>query len=317
MNTLKTTPKYFFMWFGAIITLYLSVGSFSTLLFALINELFAGSGISGYSMYTSGMTIAVACLIIVFPLYIILMRIVNQMLRKNSELKNLWIRRWAVYLTIFLAGLGITIDLVVLVYTFLSGEELTAAFLLKVLAILIIFGAVFSYYLLDIRGYWENNEKMSKLFSAFVSIIVIASIICGFLIMGTPATQRKIRDDKTRIRDLGSIQLKIANYYNSKEEIPQELASLNDALADHYIKHDPATGESYGYSKIDDTTFKICATFELDSPVVDTEKADMSDWRVREIQKETEQWNHSAERTCFERKVDEDIYGIKPMRLVD
>lgn len=317
MNIPKTTPKDFFLWLGAIIALYFSVGSLTSLLFALINELCAGAGISGYSAYTEGMTFSVATLIIIFPLYIVFTRIVNQMVRKEPELKEIWVRRWAVYLTIFLAGLGILIDLVTLVYTFLSGEELTAAFLLKVLAVLLVFGAVFFYYLRDIKGYWQQNEKCSKRFGVFMSLVVIASIVASFFVMGSPATQRKLRDDSTRINDLQSIQYAIADYYNSKEGLPDELSDLSDGFSGRYIDSDPRTGESYEYIPGEGTSFVICATFELASPVIDKGKVDLSEWRIREMVKEVKQWGHKAERTCFEREVDEDVYGIKPMRLIE
>ncbi len=150
-----------------------------------------------------------------------------------------------------------------------------------------------------------------------MAVVVIASIIAGFFVIGTPSTQRKYRDDHTRINDLQQIQFGIANYYDAKEALPESLSDLNDAFSGGYVENDPKTGEAYEYTPLGGTQFELCATFELASPTIDEDKADMGDWQVRSLMQENEEWGHEAERTCFTREVDEDIYGIKPVRLID
>ncbi|MAJ97099.1 MAG: hypothetical protein CMI56_00605 [Parcubacteria group bacterium] len=309
---IKATPKDFFLWLGAMVALYLSVGSVVAVTFEYIERLVGSSSIIGYDPYSGGMQFAIASLIVVFPVYIILTRILNQDIRRNPEKKELWIRRWLVFLTVFLAGLALVIDLIVLLYTFLGGEQLTAAFLLKVVTIFVLFAGIFYYYLKDIHGYWENNEKQSKMVGGGVALVVLMTIISGFVIMGSPATQRALREDDQRIRDLQGIQSQVTEYYRTTEELPNSLEDLKDPLVGAYIQNDPATGEPYEYTATGKLTFELCATFALPLPEFNEKGIDPSDWRVRDLQQKAEDWGHGEGRTCFERTIDPD--RVKPYK---
>ena len=65
-----------------------------------------------------------------------LMRLIRKSIAADPSRKEIWVRRWALILTLFVAGVAIAVDLITLLTTFLSGEALTTAFLLKVLVIL-------------------------------------------------------------------------------------------------------------------------------------------------------------------------------------
>lgn len=303
----KVTPKDFFLWLGAMVALYVSVGSFIALSFEYIDRLVGSAAIIGYDPYTGAMRFAIASLIVLFPVYLFLTRKLNQDIRRNPEKKELWVRRWLVYVTVFAAGIGIVIDLVVLLYTFLGGEELTVAFLLKVLTVLVLFGGVFYYYLQDIRGTWERNEKRSKQIGATVSVVVVLAIIGGFFIMGSPQTQRDLRNDQQRIDDLENIQRQVTDYYRSTEELPETLEDLQDPLVGGYINTDPETGDAYEYRVIDDLTFELCATFALPLPEFSEAHIDRTDWRVRNALRQAQEWPHEQGRTCFERTIDPEL----------
>jgi uncharacterized membrane protein YraQ (UPF0718 family) len=60
------------------------------------------------------------------------------------------VRRWLTYLTLFLASTALVCDTITLVYHLLGGE-ITLRFLLKVLVVAAIAGAIFGYYLSDLR----------------------------------------------------------------------------------------------------------------------------------------------------------------------
>lgn len=59
-------------------------------------------------------------------------------------------RKWLTYLTLFVAGVALVGDLVVLVYNVLGGE-LTVRFILKVLTVAVIGGGIFTFFLSDMR----------------------------------------------------------------------------------------------------------------------------------------------------------------------
>src|SRR5690606_33871779 len=90
-------------------------------------------------------------LIIVFPLFIVLSSLTYQSYRNAPEKKHLWVRKWFIMLTLFIAGIVLAGDLVTLLYYFLDGRELTTGFLLKFLSVLLVSGGVFGYYLTDLR----------------------------------------------------------------------------------------------------------------------------------------------------------------------
>ncbi|MDP2650439.1 MAG: DUF5671 domain-containing protein [bacterium] len=313
----KVTPKDFFMWAGAMAALYVSIGSFVALMFEYIDRLAGDAAVLGYDPYSGGIQFAIASLVVIFPVYIALTRMLNQDIRRNPEKKELWVRRWLVFLAVFVAGIAMLIDLIVLINTFLGGEELTAAFLLKVLTVLLVAGGVFYYYLSDIQGKWDENEKMSKMIGAVVAVLVLISIVSGFFIMGSPYTQRKLGYDNTRISDLQNIQYQITDYYRNKQALPESLSDLQDPLQGNYIPNDPETNEPYEYNSLGDLTFELCATFGLPLPQVDPASVSAVDWRARELEQYAQNWPHDAGRTCFERTVDPDKYPplseVKPL----
>ena len=132
-DKIAVTPKDFFLWVGATIALYVSTVSLLALWFAYIDRLLGA--VPRYAdPFSTGIRIAVASLVVIFPLFILLTRMVHTDIRKHAAKSELWIRKWLLMLTIFGAGITMVIDLIVLLNTFLGGEELTPAFLTKVFA---------------------------------------------------------------------------------------------------------------------------------------------------------------------------------------
>ncbi|PCI28992.1 hypothetical protein COB52_02975 [Candidatus Kaiserbacteria bacterium] len=307
---MKVTPKDFFLWAGAMFALYFSVGSFMALMFEYIDRLVGNSAVIGADPYSGGMTFAIASLIVLFPVYIVLTRILQKDIRRDSDKKELWVRRWLIILTIFGAGVGLIIDLIVLINTFLGGEALTAAFLLKILTVFVLFGGVFYYYIQDVRGVWERNEAKSKKIGFAVSAILAVSIVAGFFIMGSPQTQRELRFDAQRIENLRMIQNEVTSYYRTAEKLPSSLETLKDPLVGSYIENDPETGDAYEYTVTGALTFELCATFNLPLTEVGAGTVSQGDWRIKELQRTAQDWAHDAGRACFEREVDPD--RLKP-----
>src|SRR3989338_2916868 len=118
-------------------------------------------------------------LIVAFPLLVVFTRVMNGRIREEASRMNLAIRKWLLFLTLFVAGAVIAGDLIMLVNTFLGGE-LTTRFLLKVLAVFIVFGSVFAYYLKDLRGYWREHEAVSKTVGWVGGGVMLALIVSCF-----------------------------------------------------------------------------------------------------------------------------------------
>lgn len=314
---IKTAPKDFFVFIGAMVALYASAVSLLNLLFEIINASFPDALNFSYDNFSSGMRWSIASLLIVFPLYIFLSWFINKDLNANPLKKNLGIRKWLTYLTLFVAGVAIITDLIMLINTFLGGE-ITARFAFKVLAVLIVAGAAFTYYLYDLRRDVGQKSGKMKMLVWVVSFGVLASIIGGFFIMGSPFTLRMKRFDERRVNDLQNIQSQVVNFYQRKGVLPNALDELKDPIAGFNIPLDPDTAVSYDYEKVADPltgqaslNFKLCSNFSLPSDaLIDSKNTARPMPITSEAFPINENWRHGKGTVCFDRKIDKDLYPI-------
>lgn len=296
-NTLS--PKNFFLQIGIIVALYASTISFLTFIFNIINTAFPDADIYSYNSYPDAIRYSISVLIVIFPLFLFLSRMHRKSM-SGVEGKESKLRKWLLFLTLFLTGVAIAVDLIVLINTFLGGRDFTTSFILKVLAVLIVSGTIFYFYLKDIKGYWNENFSKAKTFSYVVSAVVILSVIGGFFVIGSPATQRMKLNDAQRINDLSTIQYQVVNFYQFKGKVPSSLNELTDPISGIIIPNDPETGNEYEYKVISNLSFELCATFTL-SYNAKVDKMQVSTYYNNPID---ENWNHEAGRACFTRTID-------------
>jgi hypothetical protein len=305
----KMTPKDFFIYIATMAALYVSTFSLLALLFEYIDILFPDRLEMFHAEFSGAVRSSMASLIIVFPSYIALTHFLNRGLRRNPEKKGLGIRKWLIYLTLFIAGITIIVDLVVLVNTFLGGE-LTTRFILKILSVLIIIGAVFGYYLYDLKGKWEIEVRKSKIIGGIVSLLILASIVSGFFIVGSPQTQRLLRFDSEKVNALQNIQYQVVNYWQLKGNLPQTLADLEDPILGFVVPVDPQTGEEYKYAVLAGRTFELCAEFNKESAGSSFETTRLAKPIPvgGEFGFENANWQHGEGEKCFERTIDPDLF---------
>lgn len=149
----KTSPKDVFLHLLAIATLYTSATSFILLIFEYINVAIPDPLTVGYYSLSSSygsIRLYVASLIVVFPVFVFVSWFLNKSYNKFPEKRNLRVRKWLIYFTLFVAAIIIIGDLVTLIYNLLGGE-LTYRFLLKIITIFFVTGSIFGYYFADIR----------------------------------------------------------------------------------------------------------------------------------------------------------------------
>jgi len=153
METKKGGPKDVFFHLLAILTLYVAAANFITLIFQFIN-ISIPDPLNPYEYELEAahtlLRWAISSLIVVFPAYVGTTWFLNKAYSADPAKRNLRIRRWLIYFTLFVAALIILGDLVTLVYNLLGGD-FTSRFILKTLTILFVAGSIFWYYLADIR----------------------------------------------------------------------------------------------------------------------------------------------------------------------
>src|SRR3989338_668809 len=306
-------PRDVFLHLLAIITLVASAVSLGIVIFQCINVNFPDIISDPYfsrSGYLSMMRSALATFVIVFPVFVWVSWFLNKDVSKNPEKKELKIRKWLLYLTLFVAALVIIGDLVALLRSFLEGE-LSQRFILKVFSILFIAGSVFVHYLSELR---EKKYKFIRIFDWTVIVVVIVIIGSGFFIAGTPQSQRLTRFDERRVSDLQNIQWQIINYWQRKEYLPNNLNDLVDPICGFIVPVDPETGRGYEYVVIGDLSFKLCANFSTSSSEADTKTLFESAQRPVSVVDSKPYpdsysvWNHGSGMVCFERVIDPDLY---------
>jgi len=314
MDKPKTTPKDFFLWAGAMVSFYWSVVASILLIFDYINYAFPDV-LSSFPVdpYQSGISYEMASIIVLLPIYMILARIIRIDSSRDNSRKEIWIRRWALILTLFVAGATIAIDLITLLTTFLNGETLTVAFLLKVLVIFLVAAGVFLHFIADFRGYWDNFPLRKRAIGIAVAILAAVAIVSGFFIVGTPAQARLSRLDAQKVSDLQNIQSQIISYYQAKQKLPGVIIDLNNSLLYGPVPVDSQTGESYIYKPSEGLSFSICATFNTKSranQVLSYETRTLAPEAIPAGIKSgiKDNWQHDAGRVCFERTIDPAFY---------
>src|SRR3989344_4460583 len=203
MDKPKITAKDFFLWAGAMVAFYWSVIAYIFLVFEYINYSFPNA-LAYYPAdpYQSGISYQMASIIVLLPLYMFLMHLIRADIARDVSRNEIWVRRWALILTLFVAGIAIAVDLITLLTTFLNGEELTTAFLLKVLVILLVAAGVFMHFSADLKGYWERFPARRRSVGYGVAVLALVTIIAGFFIVGTPAEARLARFDAQKVSNL-------------------------------------------------------------------------------------------------------------------
>jgi hypothetical protein len=283
--------------------LFTTLISLTVLFFQYLNRLFPDPAFS--NMYDdpiadlTGIRWSLAAVIVTFPLFYWISRILNRDLAQHPERSRSAIRRWLIYITLLVTGLTLVGDVVTLVFYLLEGE-ITVRFLLKVFIVLLLAGDTFLYYLYSLRlpGRLPSvgGVTITVVLKWIALVTVTIALLWGMYLVGNPSTQRGRHLDDKRIEDLRNIQGEVYNYvwgnavYNPEHQpaqlpkaLPSDLKTVaQNAQYSRLNLNDPETGMPYEYRVTGPSTFELCATFSEER----RQKYDIS-------------WDHPAGRDCF------------------
>lgn len=315
------TAKDFFVYLATVVLLYCSFASLLVLLFNYINYYFPDvltDSYYYYDPYSSAVRFSLAVLMILFPVYWGMSFYINKDLRANPQKQNMPIRKWLLYLTVFLAAAIVIGDLITLVNTYLNGE-ITSRFIYKVLTVLVITGFALTYYTLDLKGRYIQNSTLGHIMGGIAVLIVLATIISGFFIIGSPQNQRLMRFDQQKTNDLQNIQYQVLNYWQLKQKIPMTLEEMRDSLSGQTIPLDKQTGKPYVYEVQSGTTFKLCTTFNKESD--ERLYGGKGEGPARDASfiypgGMNDNWKHPSGYYCFERTIDSELYPPYPKGIM-
>jgi len=290
-----------FLYLSAFAALYASAIATVSLLFDYVNRWLPdpalGENARASVWALRGMRWSLATLVVSFPVFVWISRFLLK--EMSAQLEKSWsgIRRWLTYLTLFVAAVALTSDVVTLVFYFLEGE-LSLRFLLKVGVVSVISGLAFVYYLATVRmpARTLSGSGMHRRFGIAATALAVVTLVWGAAVVGLPGTERSRKLDERRIRELGLIEsaidrLCLGPRQDRKEGPPLALAKplppTLEALVGEAVDlrpriEDPASGAHYDYRVTGPATYELCATF-------DRPRDEDSDAR----------WNHAAGRHCF------------------
>ncbi len=306
---MKTTPKDFFLHLGATVTLFTVVGALINLSFSIINYYFPD--VLAGSFYANSIAWPISLLVVLVPVLYVIEWYIEKDIKANQEKKDLWVRRWRIFITIFLTIVLIAGDLVTLINTYLNGE-ISTRFVLKVVLILVISSSVLKYYFFSLNEDMKWSRLVKKTVPWFGIVLTLAAVITGFIVVGSPTKQRNIRFDNQRVGDLQNIQWQVVGYYQQKNKLPGNLDALIDPISGTTIPNDPETELPYKYTVTNNTSFKICATFALPVQNIDGRGAYYGGGYDVAMSYPSfgvdENWKHEAGEVCFDRKIDPEKY---------
>lgn len=133
----------------------------------------------------------------------------------------------------------------------------------------------------------KTNKPISfdRAFAGVATVAVLAGIIAGFWVLGTPGRQRDIAADRQRLQDLQSIAFELQGRSQNQAEF-----ELPAELEDSQRRADPITNEPYEYEQLSDSSYELCAEFATDS----------STYPLQNASQRNEFWQHPAGPHCFE-----------------
>jgi len=266
----------------AFLSFYWAVVGLITLYFQIINAVFPDP-LQYQDASFGAMRWAISSVVIAFPVFVTTM----QYLRRQGVVRP----HLPIYFTLFVTGLTVMIDLATLVYH-LTGGDLTVRFLLKVLAVLVVSGAVFAYEWWHLKHDALHPSKRAKYLFILVYVLMAVSVVDAFWVIGLPNVRRSQSLDERRVNDLRSLQWEVLSMYQRDGKLPETLDML--------VK-DPGTGASYEYRVVAPDTFELCATFDRASSGQDTQQ-----YYGRPVIETSDVFAHDKGWACFNRTVEVD-----------
>lgn len=285
----KATPKEFFLNLAVFAMLYVVAYVFITLVFNCINY-FLPDKLFGGNISTYSMRMQIALLVVTFPGFLAVSRVLTKLYAKEPEQQKARARQWLLYLTLFITGVTMVVTIVMVVFGFLTGE-LTAPLALKALTVFLVSGAVFEYHRQIGSDRAASSILGAKSLAVVSTCLVVLAISAGMYVAGSPYQERRVRLDEQKVDALAGVENAVGRYWKEKKKLPESLDSLSEDDFGVYMQ-DRESVKEYEYKVLGKEKFSLCAEFKT------------SNKQGEEVKKYgLDKWAHDAGKTCFERTV--------------
>ncbi|MGA9673269.1 MAG: DUF5671 domain-containing protein [Terracidiphilus sp.] len=277
---------FYLLVFSTLSVWTLSLGS---LAFSLIDRWLADPLFRNYgqTFNTYTVTMSLAGVIVAFPLYLLVSRVVLREAAADPDRLDSGIRKWLTYMALVIAASVFMGDLITALAYLLRGE-LTSRFLARSVTVFVLSSGVFWYYFGGLRKVeaaagWFGRDRVMTVAS---SMVVATMIYLGFMQLGAPGAQRKLVADRQRVQQLYELSSGIGYYWhNYASKLPASLAEVPGAHID------PTTREAFEYHPGGGSQYQLCAVFAASGPRDDNNQPPRVDPNA---------WTHPAGRHCFQ-----------------
>lgn len=255
------TLKEFALEIGVLMTLVPSVFSFVYVLFMAIDKKWADAlTAANYYNPNEDLAFLVSVLAVTYPLYLVFAWMKYKHLQNNPERQQIKAFDYGIYLTLFVTGIFLIGSLIAIIYSFLLGE-LTTAFLLKVLVVLVISALLFGYSYFSLKrraGSLKNWSIALPHLATWGSLaLVVLAIGYSISVIGSPMEMRKRRFDNLRLDNISQIQNQVLNYWQQENKLPESIATMRDGMGYTTLTTtDPETKVPYTYTVTEQSTMQ-------------------------------------------------------------
>jgi hypothetical protein len=128
-----------------------------------------------------------------------------------------------------------------------------------------------------------------QVLGGLLTIVVIAAVATGMLLLGSPAEERVRRFDGLRVEHLANIARTVDLYWTRHARLPSSFDELRTEPGGNVGVTDPRTNDLYEYRPLEDGAYELCAQFERGS--LDRGEATGDGF-----------WSHGTGRQCFRRE---------------
>ncbi|PIS05430.1 MAG: hypothetical protein COT81_01465 [Candidatus Buchananbacteria bacterium CG10_big_fil_rev_8_21_14_0_10_42_9] len=251
-----------FLHFVSFFTLGLLTFAVGAITFQLINKYLPSLEFDRYYQIRVNRDLVrfnMASILLASPIYLVVTGYIHKLYKQQKLNSKSALRRWLIYIVLFLATVNIIINTIRLVSEFLGGNY-AANFVAKTLVMIVIGVAIFAYYVWELRrDSYDRRDMKAQVSLAAYSVLAVVLFVAGFTIIGSPQTARLLKFDDARVNDLSQIRFEVESYFFTTDSLPSSL----DDLPGEY--RDPETGQAYTFKLVDENKYELCSTFSLAS----------------------------------------------------
>ncbi len=146
------------------------------------------------------------------------------------------------------------------------------------------------------------------IFVAAVVLMVAATVGTGLYLAGSPSKERGRRFDEQRVSNLQSLVNAVNSRFERTGVLPQSIEELSaPGSAESYVvgsTNDPSTLEQYEYHATGESTYEVCAAFDLATPASPATPGMKRPYaatapEMYPMDPTVKDWSHPAGRHCF------------------